>query len=200
MRADVTRVIALAGVCAATLLAAGGPARAGGIADAVELSPRARTPIDRGLAYLAATQRQDGSWPGSFGSTTGIVATCSLSFMAAGHVPGRGKYGANVSKCIQFLISDQACPSSMPAVSLTDAISAGITRGKSRIGSSTSRERACTVIAETKVPTPEKPTVPSRITGSKRSRKRRLNKAKQSGRITACASEIKSRLLNILPT
>jgi len=75
------------------------------VADSAELSPRARVAVDRGLAYLAGTQRQDGSWPGSYGATTGIVASCSLSFMAAGHIPGRGKYGANVSRCFEFILS-----------------------------------------------------------------------------------------------
>ena len=47
------------------------------------------------------------------------------------------------------------------------AISAGMTSGKSRIGSITSRARACTVIAETNVPTEENPRVPRKITGNK---------------------------------
>lgn len=77
--------------------------------DAAELTPRAKMAIDRGLEHLASTQREDGSWPQSFGSSTGVVAACGLAFMAAGHTPGVGKYGANTARCIQFLL-DKARP------------------------------------------------------------------------------------------
>lgn len=73
--------------------------------DAVELSPRAEVAIERALAFLAATQREDGSWPGQFGGTTGIVASSTLAFMAAGHPPGRGKYGVNSARGVQFLLN-----------------------------------------------------------------------------------------------
>jgi hypothetical protein len=77
--------------------------------DSAEITPRARAAIERGLKHLAATQRRDGSWPGDYGRTTGIVACNSLAFMAAGHTPGRGKYGAHASRCIQFIL-DKAQP------------------------------------------------------------------------------------------
>jgi len=73
--------------------------------DAAELSPRAEAAIERGLAFLAATQREDGSWPGQYGGTTGIVASSTLAFMASGHCPGRGRYGANAAKGVQFLLN-----------------------------------------------------------------------------------------------
>ncbi|MHC5053869.1 MAG: prenyltransferase/squalene oxidase repeat-containing protein [Planctomycetota bacterium] len=90
---------------AAVLLAARGALSAPDTAgDAAELTPRAKISIDRGLEHLASTQREDGSWPGNYGNTTGVVASCSLAFMAAGHTPGVGKYGANTAKCIRFLL------------------------------------------------------------------------------------------------
>lgn len=69
-----------------------------------ELTPSARQSIDKGLAYLAQTQRSNGSWPSSYGKTTGIVGSCALAFMSAGHTPNRGKYSRNVSKALNFLL------------------------------------------------------------------------------------------------
>ena len=72
--------------------------------DSAEMSRQARAAIERGLAYLAGNQNEDGSWPGSYGNTTGIVASCSLAFMGAGHCPGQGRYGANLARCVQFIM------------------------------------------------------------------------------------------------
>jgi hypothetical protein len=72
--------------------------------DSAEITPRARIAIERGLLYLATTQREDGSWPGSYGNTTGIVGSCCLAFMGAGHSPGRGKYGRNVARGVRFIM------------------------------------------------------------------------------------------------
>jgi len=79
-------------------------ASAGEAPDAAEISPRAQASIDRGLAFLASTQRADGSWPGQYGDTTGIVGACALAFMGAGNTPGRGQYGKHVARAIQFLV------------------------------------------------------------------------------------------------
>ena len=73
-------------------------------ADSAEMSSQARAAIERGLAYLAQSQNEDGSWPGSYGNTTGIVASSCLAFMGAGHCPGQGRYGANVARCVQFIM------------------------------------------------------------------------------------------------
>ena len=59
--------------------------------------------LQAGLEFLASTQKPDGSWPGSYGKTTGIVASCTLAFLASGNIPGRGKYGANCARAVDFL-------------------------------------------------------------------------------------------------
>ncbi|MEK7412304.1 MAG: prenyltransferase/squalene oxidase repeat-containing protein [Planctomycetota bacterium] len=72
--------------------------------DAVdELTPAAARSAERGLSYLATNQQTDGSWRGQ-GEFVGIVAACSLAFMAYGHVPGSGKYGTTTAKALQYLI------------------------------------------------------------------------------------------------
>lgn len=70
-----------------------------------EITPQTQKAIERGLAYLASIQAEDGSWPYS-GSTgnTGITALAGLAFMAGGSLPGRGKYGANVERAVEFIL------------------------------------------------------------------------------------------------
>lgn len=62
--------------------------------------------IKNGLKCLASKQnKQDGSWGGG----PRIVATSqpALAMMANGNVPGRGKYGKNVGKAVEFILSKQ---------------------------------------------------------------------------------------------
>lgn len=73
--------------------------------DQIEISPAAANASKKGLAWLANTQREDGSWGSSYGSTTGIVGACALAFMSAGHVPGSGEHGVNTARALNFLIS-----------------------------------------------------------------------------------------------
>lgn len=71
------------------------------------VTPETQTAIDNGLAYLAARQNDDGSF-GSGRTYRRDVAVTSLSamaFMSAGHTPRRGKYGKNVEKALEFILS-----------------------------------------------------------------------------------------------
>lgn len=60
--------------------------------------------LQAGLESLASTQNPDGSWPGSYGRTTGIVASCTLAFLATGNPPGRGKCGSNCARSVGYLL------------------------------------------------------------------------------------------------
>ena len=74
------------------------------------MTPQAKTAIDKGLAYLARTQRPDGSWhaEGSFGTRTGypcvMTSLAGLALMAGGHTPVEGKYAKNVRKAADFVL------------------------------------------------------------------------------------------------
>jgi hypothetical protein len=72
--------------------------------DDVEISPAAQATDRKGLAFLAKTQRSDGTWPNEYGNTTGIIGAAALAFMGAGHTPDSGEYGINVARCMQFLV------------------------------------------------------------------------------------------------
>lgn len=62
--------------------------------------------IDGGLAILGRSQFDDGSFADrAGGSGVGITALAGLALMAAGHQPGRGRYGKQVSKAVDYLIA-----------------------------------------------------------------------------------------------
>src|SRR3954452_14310431 len=71
-----------------------------------EINDDQKRAVDRGLEWLAAHQKPDGSFSGDgMGPHAGITALAGLAFMEAGNLPGRGKYGDNVQKCLDFVLS-----------------------------------------------------------------------------------------------
>lgn len=71
----------------------------------VEITPQQDEAVARGLAYLASHQNVDGSWSsGSYQRHVGITGLCLMAFMAGGHLAEEGKYAANVSLGINFLL------------------------------------------------------------------------------------------------
>ena len=71
-----------------------------------EITPAQRTAVDKGLAWLAAHQGRDGSFGGGgLGRHAGITALAGLAFMQAGNLPGRGKYGDNVQRALDFILA-----------------------------------------------------------------------------------------------
>ena len=65
-----------------------------------ELTPQSELALERGLAWLAKNQGAEGNW-GS--SDLGLVSMGALAFMSAGHAPGRGKYGRELDKALEFI-------------------------------------------------------------------------------------------------
>lgn len=71
------------------------------------LTPAAQQAIDAGLAWLAGSQQEDGS----FGTATryrrnpGVVSLCGLAFLASGSTPGRGPHGATLSRTVDYVLS-----------------------------------------------------------------------------------------------
>jgi hypothetical protein len=71
-----------------------------------EITPAQQAAVERGLAWLAAHQGKDGSFGGNgAGRHAGITALAGLAFMQAGNLPGRGKYGDNVQRCLDYVLS-----------------------------------------------------------------------------------------------
>src|SRR3954471_18361420 len=72
-----------------------------------EITPAQQAAVDRGLAWLASKQdKRTGSFSGDgMGPHAGITALAGLAFMQAGNLPGRGKYGDNVQRCLDFVLA-----------------------------------------------------------------------------------------------
>ncbi len=103
----------LAGVLAALIAAPGAetPApramadtqrRARAVASAGELGPRSMDAVSRGLAWLAAKQRRDGTWSAGAVSdaetTASVTASALLAFAADGQSPRHGEHRAALSR------------------------------------------------------------------------------------------------------
>jgi hypothetical protein len=80
---------------------------------------RVNSVVGKGLDYLALTQNANGSWTCQIGyklndtyqgeenvnDNVGVTAIAGIAFLAQGSVPGKGKYGTNVEKAVQFVLS-----------------------------------------------------------------------------------------------
>jgi hypothetical protein len=68
-----------------------------------EFTPQSEAALERGLSWLAQNQSPDGNWQGN--NDLGLVSMGALAFLSNGHLPGRGKYGQNVERAINFVLS-----------------------------------------------------------------------------------------------
>ena len=70
------------------------------------VTPPTQVAIDKGLVFLAGRQREDGSFGTSGGDQN--VAVCALggmAFIASGSTPGRGPYGHQVDRCLDYILA-----------------------------------------------------------------------------------------------
>src|SRR5207249_2020214 len=72
-----------------------------------EITPAQQESVRKGLRWLADHQARDGSFGAGGGSAkhAGITALAGIAFMQAGNLPGRGQYGENVQKCLDFVLA-----------------------------------------------------------------------------------------------
>lgn len=69
------------------------------------LRPATQQSIDRGLAWLASRQTEDGSFKSSgFGRNAAVVSLSGMAFLAGGHTPGRGEYGLHLNRCVSYVL------------------------------------------------------------------------------------------------
>lgn len=75
---------------------------------AVEMvTPACQSAIDQGLAYLASRQNDHGSFGASgYSRNVAICALSGMAFTSAGSTPGRGPYGRQVNRCVDYLLSN----------------------------------------------------------------------------------------------
>ena len=101
-----TRRRCLAGALAACCVATTRTIRAAESAATTWITSKTTAAIDRGLAYLATRQNDDGSLQGtSYGRNVGVCGLVGMAFLAQGSTPGRGPYGRQVRRCVDYLLS-----------------------------------------------------------------------------------------------
>jgi hypothetical protein len=69
------------------------------------MTPATLQAIDRGLAFLASQQQDDGSFGTSgYARNVAVAALAGMAFMSAGSTPGRGPYGGQVNRCVDLIL------------------------------------------------------------------------------------------------
>jgi hypothetical protein len=66
--------------------------------------------IDSALVALQRQQQPDGSWGAGRGRVAGnaaITALCVMAYLAAGHVPGEGRYGDTIHRGVAWVLRQQ---------------------------------------------------------------------------------------------
>jgi len=63
--------------------------------------------VESALEYLARVQRDDGSYPESYGDSTGIPALAGMAILSKGHLPTEGPYVVTLNRCIDFVLANQ---------------------------------------------------------------------------------------------
>ena len=74
----------------------------------VDVVPGISEALLKSADALAARQNEDGSFGSSselFGRDPAVAALCGLSFLALGSLPGRGRYGKELNRIIDFVLS-----------------------------------------------------------------------------------------------
>lgn len=63
--------------------------------------------VDRGLEFIAKSQRSDGSFNGPPQGQPGITSLGVLAFLSRGHIPSEGVYGARIDRAIDYVLKTQ---------------------------------------------------------------------------------------------
>ncbi len=79
--------------------------RAAGIGGKAVTADATEKAIANGLEYLARTQNDNGSYPGTYGDSAAIPALAGMAFLAKGELPGAEPHGEKINRAIDFVIS-----------------------------------------------------------------------------------------------
>jgi len=63
--------------------------------------------VARGQDFLASRQQPEGHFNDTYGRSTGIVGLVGMAFLSTGEMPGIGKHGATVNRCIDYVIASR---------------------------------------------------------------------------------------------
>jgi hypothetical protein len=77
----------------------------------LELTPdqwkRLDRAVDRGLTFLLGAQQADGSFPTMGEGQPGVTSLCVMAFLARGHRPVKGRYGAQIERAVDYVLDMQ---------------------------------------------------------------------------------------------
>ena len=69
-------------------------------------SAPARRSVELGLGFLKSRQNEDGSFgTGGYARNVAVCGLCGMAFLAEGSTPQRGKFGATIGRCLDFILS-----------------------------------------------------------------------------------------------
>ncbi|MFI4870640.1 MAG: prenyltransferase/squalene oxidase repeat-containing protein [Phycisphaerales bacterium JB061] len=92
------------------MLIASAPSLAQGAENAAlenEITAESDTAVEQGLAALAETQTDNGSFgDGRYANNVAVTSLACLALMADGNLPGRGAYGENVRRGLEFVLDN----------------------------------------------------------------------------------------------
>ncbi len=70
------------------------------------ITPKTAQAVKRGLDFLAGKQGEDGSFgAGGYGRNVAVVSLGGMAFIANGSTPGRGPYGRQIDRCLDFILA-----------------------------------------------------------------------------------------------
>lgn len=96
--------LALAGACPA-LARAQSKGASPELVAADLITPVTQLAIDRGLAWLASRQIEDGSFFGSgYSRNVAVVSLAGIAFLSGGSTPGRGQYGGELNRAVSYVL------------------------------------------------------------------------------------------------
>lgn len=98
-----TKLAAVLGLLVALVVVPRGALAEGPRVSVAELSPQAESAIDKGLAFLAKSQRGDGAYGGQHSAA--VTGLGLMAFMVKGHMPGEGRYGQSMDRALSHLIA-----------------------------------------------------------------------------------------------
>jgi hypothetical protein len=63
--------------------------------------------VDRGVAFISKGQQPNGSFLTALEGQPGVTSLCVMALLARGHQPGKGPYGAQIDRAIDYVLDMQ---------------------------------------------------------------------------------------------
>ena len=71
-----------------------------------QVPPQVERIYERGLRFLVATQNEDGSFPGNYGTEPATAAMAMMAMFAHGDDPTHGPYAKSIKRSLEFLLKN----------------------------------------------------------------------------------------------